>query len=175
MKTICIAGKNNIAVDVLKFVKDNYSQFDIFAICDACDDGQDTWQKSLRKHAHLMGVSEITLEVAQSMEDLLFISTEYDKIIKPSRFKTKELYNAHFSLLPKYKGMHICLLHILNGEHLGGVTFHKMDAGIDTGDIISQRKFNIDEHDSARLGQNLLKNVFLIFLLENIKQNHRIT
>ena len=34
---------------------------------------------------------------------------------------------------------------IKNGEKKSGVTLHKIDSGIDTGDIISQLSFDIDE------------------------------
>lgn len=149
-KTICIAGKNNIAVNVVSYIKDNYPECNILGICNENDYGVDTWQKSFKKYCKENHISIVTLDEAESIENLYFISTEYDKIIKPSMFHTNSLFNIHFSLLPKYKGMHICLMHILNGETEGGVTFHKMDSGIDTGDIIFQRKIDIDAHDSAR-------------------------
>ena len=41
-------------------------------------------------------------------------------------------------------------LPLLYGDEYSGVTLHKIDDGIDTGDIIDQIKFNISSIDSAR-------------------------
>ena len=41
-------------------------------------------------------------------------------------------------------------LPLINGEKETGVTLHKIDAGIDTGDIIDQIKFQIKDSDTAR-------------------------
>lgn len=56
------------------------------------------------------------------------------------------LYNIHFSLLPKYRGVYTSLWPIWNGEAESGVTLHLMDPGVDTGAIISQRRFQLESH-----------------------------
>ena len=72
------------------------------------------------------------------------------EIIKTKNFKSNKLFNLHFSLLPSYKGMHTSAFPILNGEKYSGVTIHKIDNGIDTGDIIAQKKFKIHINDTAK-------------------------
>ena len=47
--------------------------------------------------------------------------------------------NVHFSLLPKYRGAAPVNWAIVNGETISGVTTMKMDAGLDTGDILLQK------------------------------------
>jgi methionyl-tRNA formyltransferase len=47
--------------------------------------------------------------------------------------------------------MYTAALPILHDEKEVGVTFHKIDAGIDTGDIIAQKKFLLDEMTSREL------------------------
>ena len=74
---------------------------------------------------------------------IFFISLEFDKIINTSLFKTTNLFNIHFSLLPRYKGMYTSILPILNGDKISGVTLHKIDRGIDTGDIIDKCSFRL--------------------------------
>jgi len=72
--------------------------------------------------------------------------------------------NVHTSLLPKYRGAAPIQWAIANGDTETGVTIMKMDAGLDTGPIISQRRTAIlpaDDsaglHDRlARLGAELL-------------------
>ena len=50
-------------------------------------------------------VEIIELEDAYNIKDMIFLSLEFDQIIIPERFQTTELYNIHFSLLPKYRGV----------------------------------------------------------------------
>lgn len=149
---ICIAGKNNIAVKSLEYLilSKIININDIFVCPIENDLGMDTWQLSLRKFAEVNNLKIIKLNELYDIENLVFISLEYDKIIKPSLFKTKKLFNIHFSHLPKYKGMFTSIWPILNGELRSGVTLHKIDSGIDTGDIIAQYKFDIDINDTAR-------------------------
>ena len=77
------------------------------------------------------------------IKNLIFISIEYETLIDPKKFESKELFNFHFSLLPKYRGCHTNFFQIFNGEKFSGVTLHKIDNGIDTGAIVDQLKFNI--------------------------------
>jgi len=148
---ICIAGKNNIAVAILIYLIDKgISKEKIFIIPNKTDNGKDNWQRSLLKKANEIGVEIKTLEDIYSIENLLFLSLEFDRIINPLKFKTKQLFNIHFSLLPKYKGMFTSIMPILNNEKTIGVTFHKIDKGIDTGDIITQKEFEINLMDNSR-------------------------
>jgi methionyl-tRNA formyltransferase len=66
--------------------------------------------------------------------------------------------NVHTSLLPKYRGAAPIQWAILNDEPETGVTIMKMDAGLDTGDILTQAATPIRAEDDAqtlhdRLGQ----------------------
>ncbi|RKM57885.1 hypothetical protein D6855_12610 [Butyrivibrio sp. CB08] len=51
--------------------------------------------------------------------------------------------NAHGALLPDYRGADPTYWIFLNHEQEGGVTLHYIDIGEDTGDIITQKKFQI--------------------------------
>lgn len=146
---ICIGGKNNIAVDVCRYLKEYYSEIEVSVIPNKSDEGKDGFQRSLRKYAEENGVGIVSLKDVYDWDDLIFISTEFDRIISPDKFKTKELFNIHFSKLPKYKGCHTAAMPILNGENATGVTFHLMEVGIDTGDIIDQKSLIIEENDTC--------------------------
>lgn len=146
---ICIGGKNNIAVDVCKYIQDYYPEIEIYAIPTKGDDGIDGFQRSFKKFAEENGVEIVSLNDVYEWEDLIFLSTEFDRIIRPGRFKSKELFNIHFSKLPKYKGCHTAAMPILYGEKFTGVTFHLMETGIDTGDIIDQRDLIIERNDTC--------------------------
>ena len=57
--------------------------------------------------------------------------------------------NIHASLLPKYRGAAPINQCIIDGEQETGVTIMQMDAGIDTGDILTQKKVIIEEKETA--------------------------
>lgn len=165
INTICIAGKNQIALNATRYLYDNLhiDKKHIKVIINSNDMGFDSWQPSFKKFAIDNKIEIITLEQAYEIQNLIFISLEFDKIIKPNRFKTKKLYNMHFSLLPAYKGMYTATLPLLNGESKSGVSFHLIDEGIDTGDIIGQKAYNIELGDTAY--DIYLKNLKYSFML----------
>jgi len=57
--------------------------------------------------------------------------------------------NLHASLLPKYRGAAPINWAIVNGETRTGLTTMRIDAGMDTGDILLQREFEIDAKETA--------------------------
>jgi len=57
--------------------------------------------------------------------------------------------NIHASLLPRYRGSSCIQAAILNDDRETGITIMKMDEGLDTGDIIQQRKFPISKTDDT--------------------------
>ena len=64
--------------------------------------------------------------------------------------------NLHASLLPKYRGAAPIQWAIANGETVTGVTTMRIDAGLDTGDILMQRELPILRDDTAEtLGPKL--------------------
>lgn len=58
--------------------------------------------------------------------------------------------NVHTSLLPKYRGAAPIQWAILNGDSETGVTIMKMDAGLDTGAIVSEERTAITDADTAQ-------------------------
>ena len=57
--------------------------------------------------------------------------------------------NCHSSLLPDHRGPNPFSAVILAGEEKTGVTFHKIDPGIDTGDIVAQFEMTIDDEETG--------------------------
>src|SRR5439155_23145548 len=62
---------------------------------------------------------------------------------------SKGCLNVHASLLPKYRGASPIAFAILAGEAHTGVTIMLMDAGLDTGPILSQRAIPVEADDTA--------------------------
>jgi methionyl-tRNA formyltransferase len=78
--------------------------------------------------------------------------------------------NVHASLLPKYRGAAPIQWSIAHGEIMTGITTMKMDAGMDTGDILLQREVPILPEDNALTMHDKLMVVGADLLLETIKQ-----
>lgn len=167
-KTLCVAGKNQIAVNALKYIQKNYSEHDIYFIPNKGDTGTDDWQPSFKKYGITSEAKQTSIDEIKSASNLIFLSLEFAEIIKPREFTSSELFNIHFSLLPKYKGMYTSAIPLLFGEEKSGVTLHKIDCGIDTGEIIDQIEFEISPNDTARDMYFNYLNQAEVLLLKNI-------
>ena len=66
------------------------------------------------------------------------------------------IINLHASLLPKYRGAAPIQWAIANGDTETGVTIMKMDAGMDTGEILTQRATPIAAEDNGATLQDRL-------------------
>ena len=60
----------------------------------------------------------------------------------------RRIINLHPSLLPKFPGMEAWKQALAAGEKLTGCTIHYVDAGIDSGEIIAQRKVPVLPNDT---------------------------
>ncbi|MHC4989537.1 MAG: methionyl-tRNA formyltransferase [Planctomycetota bacterium] len=58
------------------------------------------------------------------------------------------IVNCHGALLPRYRGLMPSFWTLAEGEAEGGVTVHLVDAKIDNGPIIVQRRYRIHPHDT---------------------------
>ena len=76
--------------------------------------------------------------------------------------------NVHTSLLPKYRGAAPIQWAILNGDSETGVTIMKMDAGLDTGGIVSEERTAIGEEDNAQTLHDRLAQVGGALLVRTI-------
>jgi methionyl-tRNA formyltransferase len=104
-------------------------------------------------------------ELRKLNPDLIAV-VAYGQILPPAILELPRhgCLNVHTSLLPKYRGAAPIQWAIANGDTETGVTIMKMDVGLDTGPIISQRhtpiRMNDDSatlHDRlAQLGAELL-------------------
>ena len=170
MKKICVAGKNKCSIDIVAFILKKIGKKNLLILPNKSDKGIDGWQPSLKKYAKKNKINITSLSEIYNIKNLVLISIEYETILKIKRFKSKELFNIHFSLLPKYRGCHTNYLQIKNGEKKSGVTLHKIDGGIDTGDIIDQLKFKLDLNTNAFQNYNKLMNYSLRIFKKNFLQ-----
>lgn len=78
--------------------------------------------------------------------------------------------NLHASLLPKYRGAAIIPAAILNGDRETGLTVIKMNKGLDSGPILAQTTFKINNHDTAGMVYNKLSVLGADFFIETMKK-----
>lgn len=76
----------------------------------------------------------------------------------------------HGSLLPKYRGNAPLVWAMINGEKKTGVSFFYFDDGVDTGDIISQKSFTIENKDTIKDVLNKTTNAAKEVLLEKMPE-----
>jgi methionyl-tRNA formyltransferase len=90
------------------------------------------------------------LEVATSLDEVksdLIVCSGLKEILHPEYVNTNRVLNIHYSLLPKYRGLHSSVWAVLNNERNFGLTVHEMNERIDDGPIVYQYRFR-------NLGQN---------------------
>jgi len=117
-------------------------------------------------------------EVVQLIRELkpeVIVVVAYGKIIPQEIIDIPPLgiINVHASLLPKYRGAAPIQWAIAEGETRTGVTTMRIDAGLDTGDILLARETEIEPEETAvelserlaRMGAELL-----IETLEGLRQ-----
>ncbi len=170
MNKIAIGGSHYIACNALfHLIEIGIDKQNILVCKSNRDNSENTWQRSLIYSAKKLDIQIVSLDELYEVDDLIFFSLEFDQIIKIKKFKSARFFNIHFSLLPKYKGMYTSCLPLLNGDSESGVTLHKIDEGIDTGEIIDQLSFPIPlEMNSFALFNQYHHSAFDIFK-RNIK------
>ncbi len=78
--------------------------------------------------------------------------------------------NVHGSLLPKYRGAAPIQWAIIDGEKETGVTTMKMDAGIDTGDMIDKTVVSIAKEETTQTLYDKLMRAGASLLLETMEK-----
>jgi methionyl-tRNA formyltransferase len=94
----------------------------------------------------------------RTLQPDLIVAVAYGHILPPAILDLPRFgcINVHTSLLPKYRGAAPIQWAIASGETETGVTIMKMDAGMDTGAILTQKRTPISpQDDSASLHHRL--------------------
>jgi methionyl-tRNA formyltransferase len=80
----------------------------------------------------------------------LLVSAAHSRLIRPEELVVPRIgaIGIHPSLLPRYRGSHPLWWALKNGEGEVGVTIYRLDAGIDTGNILAQRSYRVLADDT---------------------------
>lgn len=95
--------------------------------------------------------TEDALQLFKSHEPDAAVVVAYGRILPVSFLEAPQYgcINVHFSLLPKYRGAAPVNWAIVQNETKTGVTTMRMDAGLDTGDVLLQAETGIGEEETA--------------------------
>src|SRR5689334_21378797 len=123
--------------------------------------GMELTASPVKKSAHKLGLPitqpekiKNNLEFRGALEDIrpeAIVVVGYGRIIPQWMIDLPRLgnINLHASLLPKYRGAAPIQWAIAMGETVTGVTTMRIDAGLDTGDILLQKEIPIAPEDTA--------------------------
>jgi methionyl-tRNA formyltransferase len=107
------------------------------------DDTPSVYTAARRAGLHVFAATDpgdpAFLDEARGLAPDLLLSVQYDRILKPPLLAIPRhgSYNLHFGPLPRLRGCFPTKWAILEDEP-GGVAFHCIDPGIDTGDVIAR-------------------------------------
>lgn len=120
--------------------------------------------KILAESLGLPVIQPIRLKEPEAMQQLrdwkpeLIVVAAFGQILKPEVLELPRsgCINVHASLLPRWRGAAPIQAAILHGDEQSGVTIMRIDPGLDTGPILSQRATAITAQDTAgSLGKRL--------------------
>ncbi|MBQ9486386.1 MAG: methionyl-tRNA formyltransferase, partial [Selenomonadaceae bacterium] len=107
----------------------------------------------------------------------LIVVTAYGKILPQAILDLPKFgcINVHASLLPRYRGAAPIEWSIINGEKFTGVTIMKMDAGLDTGDMLASKRIEISDEMILPELKEILSTEGAKLLIETINRLDAVT
>jgi methionyl-tRNA formyltransferase len=145
--------------------------------------GQNVVSSPVRQLALSQGLEVVqpdSLKIAGAVEKLagfapdLIVVAAFGQMLPPEVLALPKFgcLNVHPSLLPRYRGASPIATAILHGDEVTGVTIMLLDAGMDTGPILSRKEVPISEDDTtgslaaklAQVGAQLLMETLPLWL-----------
>lgn len=92
------------------------------------------------------------LEAVRASAPDVAVVAAFGQILPPALLAVprRGCLNVHTSILPRWRGAAPISWAILSGDRETGVTLMRMDAGLDTGDIVALERTPIDDGDTGR-------------------------
>jgi methionyl-tRNA formyltransferase len=90
-----------------------------------------------------------TLDALESLDVRTVCVVGFGQILRDRLLATWPCINVHFSVLPAYRGAAPVERALMDGRTETGVTIMQMDAGLDTGPIISTGRVGVDPEEDA--------------------------
>lgn len=102
----------------------------------------------------------------------LMIMVGYSQLVREELYSVFPLgcLNLHASPLPFYRGAAPLNWLLINGESQGAISIINVDSGIDTGDIIAQKSFEIKPEDNIRTLTEKVNKLYPPLLIETLRK-----
>ena len=115
---------------------------------------------------------KVSLDIINSYKPNLIISILGNEIFKSEilSLPTYGCINLHSSLLPDFKGVMPSFWVLLKKENYTGVSVFKMDEGIDSGPIISQKKLSISKNTTQKDLIIRTKEIGMELIIESVEK-----
>lgn len=154
MKKVVFLGSKPIGLFCLNYLLEKSKELEVEVIAVFSNDNNTFGGGSFRELCSLRSIPfyssiEHLKEVKKPIEYL--ISVQFHEILKKEHLnRVKErAVNLHMAPVPEYRGCNQFSFAIYNQDLSFGTTLHIMDEGIDSGDIIAERRFNISSEISV--------------------------
>jgi len=189
MTRVVFMGSPDFALPSLRAL---FSAYDVVGIVTQPDRlsgrGRELKAPSVKTLAHELRIPVIQpekLRQPEAMEQLrkwspdVIVVAAFGQILKSKVLDLPHFgcLNVHASLLPRWRGAAPIQAAILHGDEETGVTIMKMDVGLDTGPILSQKSIRLTQQDTAgsvfealsTLGADLLLETLPSYLSGNLQ------
>lgn len=150
MKKVVFLGAKQIGYECFAFLLDSAKNFQFEVAGLLSNSGAKRFGSGADLNALAVNAG---VPVLEELEDLLnldydiLISVQYHQILKAQHINSaKEIaVNLHMAPLPEYRGCNQFSFAIIDGVQEFGTTIHKMETGIDSGDILFERRFPVEQ------------------------------
>ena len=145
-KKVVFFGTKKIGLECLKILFENQSRlnYEITGVL-TNDKSFEVKEYSLNNKLNLLN----TLDCYLSLDEVdILISVQYHKILRLVHInKAKEIsINLHMAPLPEFRGCNQFSFAIIEEKKIFGTTIHRLEEGIDNGDILFETRFEIPKN-----------------------------
>ncbi|MBX9929529.1 MAG: hypothetical protein K2X99_11500 [Gemmatimonadaceae bacterium] len=99
----------------------------------------------------LLRTTDIARGAIEAITASVIVCAGYQPIIPAALVEARTMINVHYSLLPRYRGMHSTVWAILNGERELGLSIHLMNQDIDDGPLLAQCVVPYEDQTSTEI------------------------
>ena len=155
MNKVLFLGSKPIGYNCLKYLIDNQEKLKLEIVGVLSNDNPVFGSKfSVKKLSNKFDIPFI-----EKLDDILginkvdfIISIQYHQILRTKHIQVanKLAINLHMAPLPEYRGCNQFSFAIYNKSKIFGTTIHKLESGIDNGDIIAERRFEIAVNEDVK-------------------------
>lgn len=108
--------------------------------------------------------------ITVTLNPALVVSAGFMRILSPEYVSTFKVINSHPSLLPNFPGAHAVRDALRAKATLTGTTIHWVDAGMDTGEVITSHEVPVLDGDTEELLHERIKIVERGLIVATISQ-----